>query len=88
MFGARSGLRQKLANFLALALACANRSRTFWRSFRRPPTARVVLIRIPNEPFGIRIPLARKSARDIEDFRAMAFPRIAKQSCGNRIIRQ
>ncbi|MGP8169418.1 hypothetical protein, partial [Rhodoblastus sp.] len=42
--------------------------------------------RIPNESFGIRIPLARKSARDIEDFRAMAFPRIAKQSCGNRMI--
>ncbi|MGO8737658.1 hypothetical protein, partial [Rhodoblastus sp.] len=44
-------------------------------------------IRIPNESFGIRIPLARKSARDIEDFRAMAFPRIAKQSCGNRMRR-
>ena len=43
------------------------------------------VMRIPNEPFGIRIPLARKSARDIEDFRAMAFPRIVQQSCGNLI---
>ncbi|MGP0106364.1 cation:proton antiporter domain-containing protein, partial [Rhodoblastus sp.] len=42
------------------------------------------LIRFPHDPCGNCIPLARKSARDIEDFRAMAFPRIAKQSCGNR----
>ncbi|MGO8738300.1 hypothetical protein [Rhodoblastus sp.] len=41
---------------------------------------------IPNESFGIPVPLARKSAGDIEDFRAMAFLRMAKQSCGNRLI--
>jgi hypothetical protein len=43
------------------------------------------VIRIPHEPCGIRIPLARKSAGDLKDFRAMSFPQIAQQSCGNRM---
>ncbi len=42
------------------------------------------VIRFPNDQFGNRIPLARKSALRLEDFRAISFSRIAKRSCGNR----
>ncbi len=50
-----------------------------------PGRGREGLIRIPNESSGIRMRPARKSPREPKDFRAMTFPRIAKQSCGNRM---
>ena len=46
----------------------------------------VSLIRSPNVSLGDRIPLARKSAHRLQDFRAIPFKRIAKRSCGNRMI--
>ncbi len=61
-------------------LGCSS-SRAGDRTALRPQP----VIRFPNDQFGNRIPLARKSALRLEDFRAISFSRIAKRSSGNRM---